>query len=118
MEDRTINIAGGKDFIANFSGALDTKGKNEPKKEVELTEAEKLEAQRMNLGPKNFNRQARRKQMKDAGLFKMKKRLIFGSPEWVEYMDKTQTEGAKNVGRMGHNNNNKTHHRYPPFLTG
>jgi hypothetical protein len=63
--------------------------------EVKLTEKEKLEIERKNLGPKNFSRKRRRQYLKEVGALKTKKNLRFGSNDWVEWYNKTRTEGKR-----------------------
>jgi hypothetical protein len=62
---------------------------------TELTEEQKIEDERRALGPKNYSRKMRREQLKGAGILKMKNNLRFGTPEWVEWYEKTRTEGKR-----------------------
>lgn len=64
-------------------------------KKKELTPEQKLEKERRELGPNNFNRKLRRNQLRQAGILKMKNKLIFGSNDWITWYDKTRTEGER-----------------------
>lgn len=65
------------------------------KKSKNLTEEEKKELERRELGPNNYNRKVRRSQLKRAGVLKMKNKLGVGTKEWEEWYEKTRTEGKR-----------------------
>jgi hypothetical protein len=64
-------------------------------KKKKLTPEEKLELERRELGPHNYNRKVRRSHLRRVGLLKAKNKFAFGSENWNNWYDKTRTEGRR-----------------------
>lgn len=64
-------------------------------KSQKITEDEKLELERRELGPKNYNRKTRRDYLRRVKVLKSKNHLKPFSKEWYEYYNKTRTEGKR-----------------------